>query len=152
MPGGRPPSDPKQRFLAKVKRADSGCDEFQSSIQKDGYGRFHFRGQQWQAHRVAYTLFVGEISEGVRLLHSCDNRCCVKVEHLRLGSDADNIRDMDAKGRRGTKAKLSASEAAVILKLLNSRVSQAKVAAAFGVDQTTVSRIKLGKTKLFKEP
>jgi DNA invertase Pin-like site-specific DNA recombinase len=57
---------------------------------------------------------------------------------------------MDKKGRRGTKCKITAKQACEIKKLLEVGVSQQKVGILFDIDQTTVSRIKLNKTKLFK--
>lgn len=149
MPGGRPPVDEKERFVSKVEKMQSGCHEWRAVLHRDGYGKFYFRGRQAQAHRVAYTLFVGEIPSGRWILHRCDNRLCVNPEHLFLG-DADlNVHDMDVKNRRGTKSALTERDAEVIVSLLAAGVSQQKVADAFGVDQTTISRVKLGKTKLF---
>lgn len=151
MPGGRPPSDPVARFLSKVKQSESGCHEWQAGLARGGYGKFQFTGKAMQAHRVSYRLFRGEIPEGLCVMHKCDNRLCVNPEHLVLGTLVDNIADMDLKGRRGTKSKLSEAQVKEIRDLLNSGLSQATVAAMFGVYQTTISRIKLGKTTKFKE-
>lgn len=139
----------KERFLSKVLKMESGCHEWQSTLHRDGYGKFWFEGKQIQAHRMAYKLFVGNI-EDKWVLHKCDNRKCVNPEHLFLGTSQDNISDMDMKGRRGTKAKLTEAQAQEIKNLLSERYSQEYVATLYGIDQTTVSRIKLGKTKLFK--
>ena len=149
MPGGRPPIDEKERFLAKVKKVESGCHEWQSTLHRDGYGKFQFRGKTKQAHRVAYQLLVGEIPDGRWVLHRCDNRLCVNPEHLFLGDCKANIADMDAKARRGTKSKLTEADAQKIRALVSQGVRQQTVANAFGIDQTTVSRIFLGKTTLF---
>lgn len=137
------------RFLSKVKKMESGCHEWQSTLSRGGYGKFWFQGSQVPAHRMAYKLFVGGI-EGKFVLHKCDNRRCVNTEHLFLGNCQDNISDMDMKGRRGTRALLTESQANEIKALLNERYSQEYVAKLYNVDQTTISRIKLGKTKLFK--
>ena len=146
----RPRSDVLQRFNAKVKQVENGCAEWQSTIKKDGYGSFHFDGSQAQAHRVAYELFVGKIPVGVKVLHKCDNRKCVNVNHLFLGSLADNIADMDSKNRRGTHSKLTYDQVEQIKGMIADRYSQAEIGKIFGVVQTVISRIKLGKTRLFK--
>lgn len=128
---------------------DSGCHEWQATLHRDGYGKFFYEGKQTQAHRVAYELFAGD-TDGKWVLHKCDNRKCVNPDHLFLGNAQENISDMDAKGRRGTKAKITEAQAAEIRCLLDQRYSQGFIASQYGIDQTTVSRIKLNKIKLFK--
>lgn len=150
MAGGRPKSDEKTRFLAKVKVMDSGCHEWQAGFHRDGYGKFQTLGKTVPAHRVAYRLFK-QNPDGFNVLHRCDNRKCVNVEHLFLGSTKDNIADMDAKKRRGTKSQLTYANVEVIKVLLQERYTQQYIAEKFNLHQTTVSRIKLGKSFLFKE-
>lgn len=149
MPGGRPKSDERLRFLAKVRVMDSGCHEWQSNFSRGGYGKFHSEGKTAPAHRVAYRLFK-ENPGSLHVLHRCDNRKCVNVDHLFLGEARDNVADMDAKKRRGTKSKLTYGDVEEIKALLGARFSQRVVAEKFGVNQTTVSRIKLGQTFMFK--
>lgn len=152
MPGGRPPSDEKQRFLAKVRKVESGCHEWEAGLSRTGYGKFYFRGVVGsQAHRAAYELFVAPVPQGQHVLHKCDNRKCVNPRHLFLGTTADNVADMDRKNRRGTKSQLTYQDVEVIRDMLAADLPQQMIAKKFGVDQTTISRIKLRKTTLFKE-
>jgi hypothetical protein len=55
------------------------------------------------AHQVAWELARGP-RNGLWVLHKCDNPPCVRPDHLYLGSNADNARDMSRRGRsRGSK-------------------------------------------------
>lgn len=70
-------------------------------IQSDG-GR---DGRKLLAHRAAWEVThgpipAGEGHHGTVVRHKCDNRLCCNPAHLELGTQADNVRDMDAKGRR----------------------------------------------------
>src|SRR5215469_3393240 len=88
-----------ERFAEKVRQCD-GCHEWAGAIMKGGprttggYGQINVGGRATYAHRVAWELANGPIPKGAQVLHSCDNRRCVNVAHLRLGSFRDNMDDM----------------------------------------------------------
>lgn len=77
----------------------SGCWLWEAYCDKDGYGRFGIGGAAYRAHRVSWELHNGRIPDGMLVLHKCDVPECVNPDHLFLGSSADNISDMIAKGR-----------------------------------------------------
>lgn len=86
-----------QRFYEKI--LFDNCWLWQASIRTSGYGAFNIGGKNCYAHRISYEIHVGEISENLHVLHSCDNRKCVNPKHLFLGTHQDNMLDMKNKGR-----------------------------------------------------
>ena len=97
----------RKRFFSKTKRAievrpgmATPCLEWQASRARFGHGHFKLDGKITLAHRAAWEDKHGPIPDGICVLHKCDNPPCVDDEHLFLGTQVDNIADMDAKGRR----------------------------------------------------
>lgn len=56
-------------------------------------------GKSKYAHRLMWEEVNGPIPHGMCVLHRCDNPPCIRPDHLFLGTKADNVRDMIAKGR-----------------------------------------------------
>ena len=133
--------DPKERFLAKVLECENGCHEWQSTIRKDGYGKFWINGKQAQAHRAAWSLFKGEIPAGLWVLHKCDNRKCVNLNHLYLGTAKDNARDRTERCEWWGRMKYSNDAIQEIRDLYaTGNYSQQALADIYGMHQTQVSR------------
>lgn len=64
-----------------------------------GYGRLRLEGKMQRAHRLMYQLRNGPIADGQVIRHSCDNPACVNPDHLCLGTQLENVRDMFVRGR-----------------------------------------------------
>lgn len=90
-----------ERLLSKTLRSSQGCLEWTGAIGKGGYGNFWWKGTHFNAHRASWILQRGEIAEGLKVCHRCDNRLCIDVEHLFLGTQSENMADMVSKGRHG---------------------------------------------------
>jgi len=87
-------------FWAKVSiKDDDDCWEWKGKKNHGGYGLCRIKYRIRLAHRVAYSLNVGPIPDGLVLLHSCDNPSCCNPHHLTPGSMSDNIHDMYSKSR-----------------------------------------------------
>jgi len=76
------------------------CVEWQGSSYPQGYGRAGERNKGY-AHREVWKEHHPEthLSRVDVVMHACDNPPCYRIEHLGLGSRADNAADRDSKGR-----------------------------------------------------
>ena len=117
-----------------------GCHEWKRTRYNTGYGKVTTMGKQTTAHRTAYELFVGPIPDGLVVRHRCRNRGCCNPDHLRLGTAADNSRDMIEDGM-STRALRGPGWPIFLRKLNQLGLTQRKLAKKFGVDQKTVSNI-----------
>ena len=91
-----------ERLNRRLEARPNGCLEWTGYTNKDGYGHISFNGKSIGTHRVAWELIHGPIPPGMKVLHHCDNPPCCEAEgtdHLFLGTQADNMADMAAKGR-----------------------------------------------------
>jgi len=88
----------KDRFWDKVIKTDS-CWLWIGYIGKRGYGDFRINKKTYRAHRVSYVINIGPIPDNLCVLHKCDNRRCIRPDHLWLGTVLDNQKDMSQKKR-----------------------------------------------------
>jgi hypothetical protein len=157
------------RFLSKIGVPNArGCRLWLGATRSNEkkklfYGVFCANRKKYKTNRVAYALFVGPISEGVLILHTCDVPLCVDEEHLYPGDDAQNARDKVIRGRQNdvrgdahwtrsspelllrgesnSNAKLTRKEVRTIRALRASGKTQASVARQFKISRRQVVRI-----------
>ncbi len=101
------PMTPEERFHSRTTRGE-GCWSWQGYVGAKGYGLYELHGVSMQAHRAAWIIANGPIPKGMCVCHECDNPRCVRPDHLWLGTNAENTRDRDIKGRCRAGAHLSA--------------------------------------------
>lgn len=134
------------RFWSKViRKGDNECWLWTASITSAGYGKF-WLGPLTDAHRVCWILTHGEIPEGKHVLHKCDVRRCVNLNHLFLGTAKTNIEDCIRKGRfnrpKGTahfKHKLTEDDVRLIRR---STQPATHLSERFGVTASNISAIR----------
>ena len=136
----------------------SGCWVWAQCTQDNGgYGRVRHDGKTHLAHRLAWHLSGRKLPEGRQtvLAHDCGEPRCINPAHMRLVGKGDHIRELTAAGvmSQGVKhslavtkhararAKLDMEKAQQIRELFASGIPHAKIAAEFGVGQSTVQKV-----------
>ena len=141
----------KIRFWEKVnRRGPDDCWEWQACRTQDGYGMFRIDGSTCRAHRVAFVIVNGDAK--LQVLHHCDNPPCCNPNHLYAGTNDNNVRDRDKKGRaadhRGEKhgrAKLTEDNVHEIRRLRENGWLLREIAEEYGIHLSQVFRICNGK-------
>jgi len=135
------------------------CWTWSGTRRKDGYGLFWAGGRQVRAHRHAYELANGPIAPNLSVLHSCDNRPCVRPDHLRVGTQRDNMADLTERGHRfspfrgqvqiGSRnryARLTEADIPAIRARLAKGERHDDIAADYRVHRATISQVARGFT------
>jgi hypothetical protein len=114
------------------------CENWAGTLDSEGYGRITRNGRGLRAHRVAWETEYGPIPDGLMVLHHCDNRRCVRLDHLYLRTQIQNMRDRAERhpGWAGHR-RHSAEE---LVQLLESTGSIRLAAEQIGVSSRTLSR------------
>jgi hypothetical protein len=123
----------------------TGCHIWEGSVSPNGYGVCDMFGVTYSAHKYAWIQEHGEVEDGKIIMHSCDVRRCVNVEHMSLGTKKDNTQDMISKGRQNwatpTRKLVTPSEFATMLQMKSEGASWYRIAATLGRSQQHVKSI-----------
>ena len=142
----------KKRFDEKHQiDPETGCWVWTAGRNRDGYGKI-WHGESVGAHRVSWILHRGEITDGLFVLHKCDNPVCVNPDHLFLGTQQENIADMNDKGRHAEalgsdhhKAKICEGDV-YFMRGLVGKMSNPEIGEIFGVSRHIAYAVCAGKS------
>ncbi len=138
----------RERLAAgSAYNSETGCIVWtRSRARPQDYGQIWWEGRLQRTHRLAWMLQNGPIPSNMRVCHHCDNPPCINVNHLFLGTHADNMHDMYDKGRRRTligedvpSAKLTTS---LVKAIRADRRDYTGIAEAYGISRSTVRSIR----------
>ena len=149
----------RTRFWKKVAiETPDKCWLWTAAKNEKGYGVAWVRewGNTQKAHRVAWHICNGPISENLCALHRCDVPACCNPHHLFLGDRIANNSDMRAKGR-DAKIEVRIGEQHPIAKLTDENVREIRamrsrgikrriVASRFRITESNVKQITAGNT------
>jgi hypothetical protein len=133
-----------ERYQAKVQVGTSDeCWPWLGGTVNNGYGMFWFKGRMVLAGRWKWQQERGPIPEGMILCHACDNPPCQNLDHMFLGTYADNTQDMMNKGRnRSRPAALTPMQANEVRgRYLNGGASQRQLAREYAVSQYVIGAV-----------
>lgn len=145
---------PEVRFKMQYKVAESGCWEWVSGKDADGYGLFSglVNGTPYRrAHRWSWAFHNNAaIPKWGNICHKCDHPSCVNPEHLWLGTAMENQQDKHNKGRANAPfgeqipgAKLLEHQ---VLAIISDPRPASRISAEYGIAAGSVSDIKRRKS------
>ncbi len=149
-------NSPEERFWSRVNKDGpirSHCPEigpcwlWTGPTDRKGYGRTHLGERSNQgAHQTAWIFTRGAITNGLWVLHRCDNPPCVNPNHLFLGTSNDNVQDAVEKGRnvKGSRhplAKIEEADVISIRQLGAAGMSHRQIGLKYGISPSAAGFI-----------
>jgi len=134
--------------LRRVSVQADGCQLWTGGKRKDGYGAFMIGRVCLGAHRLAWEMKNGPITDGLFVCHKCDRPACVNPDHMFLGTHTENMKDMLGKGRGrralGRAHGQSKLTEADVVEIRKSALSTRKMAAVYGVSKSAIFYVRKG--------
>lgn len=126
------------------------CVLWPYTIGSSGYGIATCNKRTMPAHRAAWIINKGEFKKELEVCHKCDNRPCVNMRHLFLGTHHENMQDCADKGRHhgGPQPTLTAAQVQEIRSIHRPGIKGfgcAVLARRYGIHESTMTRILKGK-------
>jgi len=139
-----------ERIESKTKINElTGCLEWQGYLNVWGYAKIKHENTMKLSHRLVWELRYGDIPKDLCILHKCDNPKCCNIDHLFLGTHADNNIDMQEKGRgrypRGSECvhtELTEENVIEIRRMLSEKISYKKIYERFNIKSSAIKSIR----------
>jgi len=142
---GRKRIPPEISFWRNVNRIDdaTSCWEWLGCRDR-GYGKYKLNRRMTSAHRAAWVIQNGEIAEGELICHKCNNRSCVRLDHLYKGDSFTNMRDRKLDGKYYGKHNGNCKLDWEVVQAIRSHegASSSFLAKKFGVHRSHIWRIR----------
>lgn len=129
------------RFWSKVgiTTDPTACWEWLASRGNHGYGYARMEKKTWRAHRLAWAI-ANERAPQLNVLHSCDNPPCCNPNHLREGTQKENIQECVSKGRFHGKLSIEIARA-IRSRFAEGGVAKRALGREYGISLAEVRRI-----------
>lgn len=147
--------DPRLPRLLQDVRVEGDCWIWTGTSDGRGYGQLTTHNRHYSAHRLSCEIAKGPIPSGLVVMHACDVPPCICPDHLFVGTQSDNIRDMFNKGRfhrEYAKGEDVPGHVLTTLQVLETKqllavgLPERKIAARFEVGRNAIRYIKRGET------
>ena len=123
---------------------DTGCWECTSHARSGYYPIIQRGGVMTTIARYIWEECFGWIPKVLYLRHRCDNRFCIRIDHLELGTQVENMQDKKRAGTHGAGEKQSHHKLTWtdVFQIRNSAgVSQYELARRYGVSRTCIELV-----------
>lgn len=145
---------PESLEARSIPEPNTGCWLWLGAVTTEsGYGAVRHGGVTRSPHRLMYEMLHGDVPSDVLVRHRCDVRSCINPAHLVVGSQKENMADMDSRGRRrpprgerSALALLSDADALRVRDRADAGENITSLAGEFGVPKAAVWRIWRRKT------
>lgn len=125
--------------LVKLGRTPDDCWEWIGRKHANGYGKKQFHSRTLLAHRWLWMQLFGPIPSGLVIDHVCQNPGCVNPHHLRVVTQAENVRS-------GLTTLLTDGDVKEIRRLHELGWFADNIAAKFDVHEKTIRSLLAGKS------
>ena len=137
----------KRSKIGKIVNKDE-CIIWERATNGNGYPVKWINGKAQSYLRHKWRLEHGDIPKGRCICHHCDNPSCINPKHIFLGSYADNMHDMIAKGRARYaygvfhgRSKLTPEKVLEIRKKFNEGVTIKVLHKEYGMSRTAIHKV-----------